>query len=111
MRQGLAIVGVITVLTAFSNQSTVACADNGKEAPKSSRHIQVGPRPYYLVEDMDPGPLKTALQQCREKPLRKIHFSIYPERRTLLGSARAGLWEAGGLSRRRQCAERTPVGD
>jgi glycerophosphoryl diester phosphodiesterase len=76
MRQGLAIVGFITVLTAFSNQSMVACADNGKEEPKSSRNIQVGPRPYYLVADMDPGPLKTALQQCREKPLKKTNFSI-----------------------------------
>jgi glycerophosphoryl diester phosphodiesterase len=36
----------------------------------------VGPRPYYLVEAMDEGPLKRALQQCSEKPLKKTDFSI-----------------------------------
>src|SRR5262245_21501225 len=39
-------------------------------------NVQVGPRPYYLVEAMDEGPLKTALKQCSEKPLRKTDFSI-----------------------------------
>ena len=28
------------------------------------------------MEDLDPGPLKTALQQCSEKPLKKTDFSI-----------------------------------
>ena len=40
------------------------------------QNIQVGPRPYFLVEDMDPGPLKTTLKQCSEMPLRKTDFSI-----------------------------------
>jgi glycerophosphoryl diester phosphodiesterase len=39
-------------------------------------NIQVGPRPYFLVDDMDPGPLKTSLQKCSEKTLRKSDFSI-----------------------------------
>ena len=29
--------------------------------------MQVGPRPYFLVEDMDPGGLKTALQNCASR--------------------------------------------
>ena len=28
--------------------------------------IQLGPRPFYLVDDMDDGPLKTELQHCTE---------------------------------------------
>jgi len=76
MRQGLTILGLATVLTAFSSQSMVASADNDKGGQKKSRNIQVGPRPYYLVADMDPGPLKTALQQCSENPLKKTNFSI-----------------------------------
>ena len=36
----------------------------------------MGPRPYYLVNAMTPGPLKTALEQCSEKPLKKSDFSI-----------------------------------
>ena len=76
MRQGLAILGLATVLTAVSNQSMVASADNDKAGQEKIQNIQVGPRPYYLVAKMDPGPLKTALQQCSEKPLKKTDFSI-----------------------------------
>jgi glycerophosphoryl diester phosphodiesterase len=39
-------------------------------------NVQVGPRPYYLVEDMDPSPLKRTLPQCSDKPLEKTDFSI-----------------------------------
>ncbi|NOT54702.1 MAG: glycerophosphodiester phosphodiesterase, partial [Deltaproteobacteria bacterium] len=76
MRQGLAIFGLATVLSTFPNQSMVAFADNGNDRSQKPLNVQVGPRPYYLVEDMDPGPLKTALQQCSDKPLKKTNFSI-----------------------------------
>lgn len=36
---------------------------------------QLGPRPFYLVERMKDGPLKTALKQCTG-PFRKTDFSI-----------------------------------
>lgn len=40
-------------------------------------NIQVGLRPYYLVDDMDDGPLKSKLQSCRENPITRAHaFSI-----------------------------------
>jgi glycerophosphoryl diester phosphodiesterase len=39
-------------------------------------NVQVGPRPHYLVEDMEDGPLKSELQQCSEKPLQVSDFSI-----------------------------------
>ncbi|KAE8153677.1 PLC-like phosphodiesterase [Aspergillus avenaceus] len=32
-------------------------------------NIQVGPRPYFLVDDMDDGPLKEKLESCAEKPI------------------------------------------
>lgn len=38
--------------------------------------VQLGPRPYYLVEDMDESPLKTALQKCSDGPFEKTDFSI-----------------------------------
>lgn len=74
MHQKLVILSIAAVLAAFSGQSMVASADNAGQ--EKIQNIQVGPRPYYLVADMDPGPLKTALQQCREKPLKKTDFSI-----------------------------------
>ncbi len=40
-------------------------------------NIQLGPRPFYLVSDMDPGPLKRSLQKCSKKnKFKKTDFSI-----------------------------------
>lgn len=38
--------------------------------------VQLGPRPFYLVEDMDAGNLKNALQQCKNGPFFRTDFSI-----------------------------------
>ena len=43
-----------------------------REAP----NVQVGPRPYYLVDQLADGALKSRLQSCAAKPLRKTDFSI-----------------------------------
>jgi glycerophosphoryl diester phosphodiesterase len=66
----------VAAVTAFSGYLAVSTAQNMKSASEIVRNIQVGPRPYFLIDDMDPGPLKTALQQCSEKPLKKTDFSI-----------------------------------
>ena len=39
-------------------------------------NVQLGPRPYFLIEDMDDGKLKAALQQCSEGSFYKTDFSI-----------------------------------
>ena len=39
-------------------------------------NIQVGQRPYFLVNDMVDGPLKTKLQSCGNGPFKKTNFSI-----------------------------------
>ncbi|MHB8915258.1 MAG: glycerophosphodiester phosphodiesterase family protein [Thiobacillus sp.] len=39
-------------------------------------NIQVGPRPYFLVEDMEDSQLKRKLQSCSEGPFKKTDFSI-----------------------------------
>ena len=38
--------------------------------------VQVGPRPYYLIDKMRPGPLKRELEQCADGPFFKTNFSI-----------------------------------
>ena len=56
--------------------------DYDRDYDKSSRYsyndekIQLGPRPFYLVEDMDESPLKKKLQSCENGPFRKTNFSI-----------------------------------
>ena len=39
-------------------------------------NVQVGPRPFYLVEGMDDGPLKRKLQSCEDQPVKRTNFSI-----------------------------------
>ena len=39
--------------------------------------VQLGPRPYFLIDDMDDGPLKDTLKACTKKRVfRKTDFSI-----------------------------------
>lgn len=76
-------------------------AANGEKAGKSRGHsVQLGPRPFYLVDDMAPSELKTALQQCAKGPFFKRDFSIghrgaglqFPEhtRESYVAAARMG---------------------
>jgi glycerophosphoryl diester phosphodiesterase len=46
------------------------------QASSPSRAVQLGPRPFYLVDDMDAGLLKDKLQSCAAGPFRKTDFSI-----------------------------------
>ena len=75
MRQSLASVIAAAVLFALPI-SCMAASANFQGRKEKPQNVQVGPRPYYLVEDMDPSPLKRTLQQCSEKPLLKTDFSI-----------------------------------
>ncbi|HLT13611.1 MAG TPA: glycerophosphodiester phosphodiesterase family protein [Marinobacter sp.] len=43
---------------------------------KRQESVQLGPRPYWLVEDMDEGPLKERLQSCNAREFRSTDFSI-----------------------------------
>ncbi len=38
--------------------------------------VQLGPRPFFLVDDMDQSPLKQQLRGCRNGPFYKSDFSI-----------------------------------
>lgn len=50
----------------------------GLAAADEKPSVQLGPRPFFLVEDMSPGPLKTQLQSCAAKrnDFRPSDFSI-----------------------------------
>ncbi|KAF2719750.1 PLC-like phosphodiesterase [Polychaeton citri CBS 116435] len=39
-------------------------------------NVQLGPRPFYLVDNMDEGPLKDKLESCSEGPFSTSSFSI-----------------------------------
>lgn len=68
--------------------------------PKPAINVQLGPRPFYLLDDMDEGPLKRKLSQCQNNSVRPSRFSIghrgaalqFPEhtRESYLAAARMG---------------------
>lgn len=72
-----------SVFIAATCLSVLACAgkhhDEQHHRPSHGhkhQSVDVGPRPFYLVEDMDASPLKRKLQSCVQGPFRKTDFSI-----------------------------------
>jgi len=53
-----------------------ANGDDRERDGDRGHNVQVGPRPYYLIDKMSPGPLKRKLEQCRAGPFFKTDFSI-----------------------------------
>lgn len=75
----------------------------GHARPRAHRgveNVQLGPRPYYLVDAMTPSALKDDLEACSEGPFKSTDFSIghrgaalqFPEhsRESYLAAARMG---------------------
>ncbi len=50
--------------------------DRYKKHRQYRQKVQLGPRPFYLVEDMDESRLKRKLQRCAKGPFYKSDFSI-----------------------------------
>ncbi|HTE14176.1 MAG TPA: glycerophosphodiester phosphodiesterase family protein [Burkholderiales bacterium] len=50
--------------------------DRERDRDRGRSSVQVGPRPFYLVDQMNPGPLKRKLEQCSAGPFYKTDFSI-----------------------------------
>jgi hypothetical protein len=68
---------------AISLAHTTDVAAMGPQGEKTDKHnlgedqsVQLGPRPFYLVDKMSPGPLKDALQQCSDNSFEQTDFSI-----------------------------------
>lgn len=70
MRYQIATLAVALMLSA----TTVARADGGNENDEGSRSseskVQLGPRPFFLVNEMEDGRLKRQLQKCTAGPSR-----------------------------------------
>jgi glycerophosphoryl diester phosphodiesterase len=76
MHYQIAMLAVALTLSA----TTVAGADGGNENDEGRRRsesrVQLGPRPFFLVNEMEDGRLKRQLQKCTSGPFRKSDFSI-----------------------------------
>jgi glycerophosphoryl diester phosphodiesterase len=70
---------VVIVTAAMALSPLYVSADqnnNTKNNASSELNIQLGPRPFFLVDDMKKSDLKSALKQCSEGPFYKTDFSI-----------------------------------
>ena len=64
-------------VVALAAYAVPALADDDHGAPRrSDPSVQLGPRPFYLVDGMDSGWLKTRLAQCKSGPFYRTDFSI-----------------------------------
>ena len=101
MARKILFVAFISIMT------SPAHADGDNEHRKDSRwnnehghSVQLGPRPFYLVNDMTDGKLKQDLQKCANGPFKRSDFSIghrgaalqFPEhsKESYLAAARMG---------------------
>lgn len=57
-------------------KATRKLAHKEQRVAKRLSKVQLGPRPFFLVDDMDEGPLKQALQRCEKGPFKPSRFSI-----------------------------------
>lgn len=53
-----------------------AAMADGEKRGRDGINVQLGPRPFFLVNDMAESPLKRRLQQCANKDFRPSDFSI-----------------------------------
>jgi glycerophosphoryl diester phosphodiesterase len=68
-------VSFITLLTLLSALSFTTVNAHDKNF-RVHQNMQLGPRPYFLINDMQPSKLKKELLKCSEGPFRKSDFSI-----------------------------------
>jgi glycerophosphoryl diester phosphodiesterase len=84
-----ALVGLAAAISACASMAYAGGGDDDSLDAQTSRHrgdddgrsrrspaVQVGARPFYLVQGMDPGKLKDKLLSCQNGPFYKTDFSI-----------------------------------
>ena len=65
---------VVIALIAAASLTTVAVADDPR--PEMAAQAVIGPRPYYVINDMEESELKNALKECAAGPFFRTDFSI-----------------------------------
>ncbi|MPZ43690.1 MAG: glycerophosphodiester phosphodiesterase [Betaproteobacteria bacterium] len=86
MQNVLRSAAIATALAVLSEISPVASADDDRDRGRDHHHdrdrarnhnaIELGARPFYLVDGMEEGRLKDRLLQCKNGPFRATDFSI-----------------------------------
>jgi glycerophosphoryl diester phosphodiesterase len=64
----------VAAILVLAGLTTASAFDLSKYTQKPLQNVQVGVRPYFLVDDMEDGHLKTKLESCSEGPFKKTDF-------------------------------------
>ncbi|WP_232297896.1 glycerophosphodiester phosphodiesterase family protein [Nitrosospira sp. NpAV] len=77
----LAAFALLAVLSIIATASSASRHDDDGDdshhgESRNSMNIQLGPRPFFLVNDMGEGALRNRLKHCGDGPFRKTDFSI-----------------------------------
>ena len=73
----IAITIASSALSAKQDHKNTHKNDHKYSHVKKDKHaVQLGPRPFYLLDDMDEGKLKESLKKCGNGPFFKTDFSI-----------------------------------
>lgn len=77
MKRIWALRGLFAAVTLTAATTACALSGNGQSASQQGT-VELGPRPYYLLADMDNGPVKQALEECARspRPMQASDFSI-----------------------------------
>lgn len=70
----LFLAGLIATLPSLTGATGPRAESNKPD--NQNPEVQLGPRPFFLVEDMDSGPLKRRLQACTRNTFKRTDFSI-----------------------------------
>jgi glycerophosphoryl diester phosphodiesterase len=91
---------VATLLFGLASAVPTGGDRNSGHGHQKGLNVQLGPRPFFLVDNMDAGPLKDKLASCSEGPFSTSDFSIghrgaplqFPEhsRESYMAAAREG---------------------
>lgn len=76
MSSGTTIHGLLLAAALATVLPTLARADDDDGRGKGPAAIQLGDRPFYLIDGMDDSPLKSRLMSCRKGPFKRTDFSI-----------------------------------
>ena len=76
MRHQIALLSLALALSATAVVRADSGDDRDDDHQRGESSVQLGPRPFFLLNEMEDGPLKRQLQRCSAGPFKKSDFSI-----------------------------------
>jgi glycerophosphoryl diester phosphodiesterase len=76
MRHQTATVALALLLSMATGVAMASAQNDRADDQQPNSSVQLGPRPFFLLKEMEDGSLKRQLQQCSAGPFKRSDFSI-----------------------------------